>query len=554
MNNIQKLKQFVSIAKPNKALWAFNIIFWIIYYLLGLYLAVPSANAINSITIGDLNGTIKWLIITCAVVIVQQLCNFIIDRIYYKSLGDVWRNVNSKIYDKVSTATKESFLDTSKEKIINIVCNNMGTMADFPNNFAKYVSYFLQAVVTIIILLSYNLIIGATIILVCVLLYFIQSALNKRIGHWTDKHYDEQDKSLENLADNYTNHELTSDLALTDTMRNKYLKHLEKSQTYKYKFGMLYSTTENWVPLLYKVIICALSIYMVYLTKSNVFTLTLYLILTNYLTQAITQMSSSYTILDKINNVHVACLRIKNILDMKPEDLVEFGNNTSDDITGEIVFTNASYTAKTNDFVGIIDKFNLKIAKNSSTLIYGSPKCGKRAIFYMLNRSVRPTSGTITIDNINILDFDKEAYKHNVAVASSKEYFYNDSIMENLLLSGSNKTEIYKVCKELGIHNKIVQSKNSYNSNLTKEPYVLNNLETYLLGLARAICTKAEILVLYEFPSGLSLEQKNLIATILKTLSASHTLIVFSHNDWAKCVCKNLYKVEKSKISKQSNK
>ena len=553
MNNIQKFKQYISIASPKNSIWFWLIFLWIVYYLLGLYVAVPSANAINCISIGDINGTIKWLIVTCLVIIVQHTLNFALDRFYYKMLGNVWHNVNNKIYDKVSSAKKENFLETSREKIINIVYSNMATLADFPDYFAKYVSYFLQATVTIIILLSHNLIIGAAIIIICIVLYFIQNALNKRIGALQDKHYSAQDRSLEHLSDNYANHSLTNDLALTDTMKNKYLKHLEKSQTYKYKFGMLYSVTQNWIPFIYKTIICALSIYMVYLTKSNIFTLTLYLVLTNYLTQAITQMTSSYDVLDKINGAHVASLRVKNILDMKPEDLVEFGNNTSDSISGEIIFTNTSYISKTDEFSSSIDKFNLKITKNSSTLIYGSPKCGKRAIFYMLNRSIRPTTGTVTVDNINIFDFNKETFKHNIAVASSKEYFYNDSIMENLLLSGANKTQIYKVCKELGIHSKIVSSQNSYNTNLTKEHNVLNTFELYLLGIARAVCTNAEILVLYEFPSGLTSAQNETLEKVLTILGKKHTLIIFSYNNWAKSVCQNVYKVEKNKISKQSN-
>lgn len=550
MNNIQKVKLFLQIANPKKGFWVIHLLTWIAFYLLGLYAAVPSANAISCITMGDLNGTIKWLIITGAVVIVQQALNFVLDRFYYKSLGDVWHNINSKIYDKVSVATKESFLDTSKEKIINIIYNNMGTLADFPHNFAKYISYFLQAIVSIVILLSYNLIIGAAIVVVCILIYFIQSALNKRIAYWTNKHYDWQDKSLENVADNYSNNQLSQDLDLTETMRTKYIKNITTSESLKYKFGMLTSVTDNWVPFMYKAIICVLSIYMVYLTKSNVFTLTLYLVLTNYLTQAITQMTSSYAILNQINNVYVASLRVKNIMDMKPQDLIDFGNNTSDNISGEIVFTNASYTSKNNEIVGAIEPFNLKIAKNKSVLIYGSPKCGKRAIFYMLNRSIKPSTGTITIDNINIFDFDKEAYKHNVAVASSKEYFYNDSIMQNMLLSGASKIQIYKVCKQLNIHKKIISSKDSYNTNLSKNPETLNTFETYLLGLARAICTNSEIVVLYEFPTGLSTEQKEQLKKILADISKQHTLIIFSHNDWAKCVCKTIYKVDKSKINK----
>lgn len=554
MNNLEKVKLFFRIAKPSKLTTFLQFFFYMAAYLLNVVVAYPSANAITCLTVNDLNGTVLWLCVTCGIVVIQQVLLFIINRLYYRAYGKIWDNINSQIYDKVSTASQESFLDTSKEKIINVVYNNTGTLGEFPDSIAKYASYFVQAVVSICILLSHNIIIGAAIILVCVIIYFTQNYFNKRIGYWQDKYYDEQDKSLEKLTDSVGNHDLTKDLDLTDTMRKKYLKHLDKAQNHRIKTERLYSVTENWVPFAYHVIITLLSIYMVVLTKSNVFTLTLYLVLTNYLTQSITQMTSSYTLLDYVNSAHVACLRVKNILEMKPEDLIEYGNNSIDEIQGDIVFTNTSYQPKPGETTCSIQKFNLSIKENSTVLIYGAPSCGKRAIFHMINRSIRPTTGTITIDQINIYDFDKEAYKHNVAVASSKEYFYNDSIMNNLLLSGANKSKIYAVCKELGIHQKIISTQNSYASNLTKEKNLLSSFETYLLGVARAICTNSEIIVFYEFPTGLSTEQKETLKNLILKLKEKHTVLVFSHNNWAKEFCDCTYKVEKGIIKKESKK
>ena len=550
MNNIQKIKNYIQLAKPSKLYTILQFAMHIGTYLLSIYFAIPSANAITCITVHDLNGTIYWLVISCIVIVLQQFLQFCANRLYYKHYNYIWQNVHSKIFDKVNSASNKSFTQVSKETIINTVYNNMDRIGCFVDDLATHISYFVQAIISIIILLSYNLIIGFAIVVICIVLYFVLDFINKKIGYLTNKHYAWQDKSLECLSDSYTNQQLSQDLNLIENLKHKYLNNLEQSQKYKIKYGKLYSVTANWIPFCYKAIIFALSVYMVYLTKANVFTLTLYLVLTNYLTKAISQMVSSYSILDKINSTNVACLRVKNILDMKEEDLIEFGNNDIDEINGEIIFTNVSYNSKNTESLSSIDKFNLKINKNSATLFYGNHKCGKRAIFYLLNRSIKPTTGTITIDKINIYDFNKESYKHNVAVATHKEYFYNDTIMNNLLLSGANKSKIYSVCKDLGLHQKIVETKNSYNTNLHNEKDVLNSFDTYLLGVARALCTNSEIIILYDFPTGLSSDQKDKLQQVLKYINTNHTLIVFAYNDWAKCVCKNVYKIEKNTLIK----
>lgn len=548
MNNLAKIKLFSKIAKPNWWIWTFQLLCYLAIFVLGIFAAVPSANAITAITLGDINKTVMWLVLAFVIVLSQQIFTWIADRLYYANMNVIWQNIHGKIYDKISHATNASFVTTSKEKIINIAYSNIGTIGDFPNYAAKYISYFIQAITSIIILLTYNFIIGIAIVVVCVLIFFIQNFLNKKIEKQSDIYYHYQDKALEVMTDSYNNRNITRDLNIEEKLNKKYLTNIKSAQNAKMRYGKLYSLTDNWVPFMYKAIICALSIYMVYLTKSNILTLTLYLILTNYLTQSITKMTDSYVIIDKLDSTNVAILRVKNVLEMDQEDMQEFGKNASDNINGEVVFTNASYIPKTDDFTGTIKKFNLKLTKNSTTLIYGTHQCGKRAIFYMLNRTIRPTTGTVTLDNINIYDFDKETYKHNLAVATSKNYLYNDTIMKNLQLSGASKSQIYEVCKRLGVHDKIVSTANSYNTNLSKEQTNINNFDIYLLGVARALCTNAEVICLYELPQGITMEQRARIKSLIKYISKTHTVVIFAYNDSLSDVCSNVYNVVKGDI------
>ena len=151
MNNIQKIKQYIKIVEPKKSLFIAHLIFFMARYLLDLYLAVPSANAITNITIGDTKSAIKWLIVVCIVVCIQQILSYIIDRLYYKTIETCWQNIYAKMYDKISMATNDSFLTTSKQKIINTAYNNLSVLGEFPHHATKYISFFIQAIVTIFI-------------------------------------------------------------------------------------------------------------------------------------------------------------------------------------------------------------------------------------------------------------------------------------------------------------------------------------------------------------------------------------------------------------------
>ena len=146
----------------------------------------------------------------------------------------------------------------------------------------------------------------------------------------------------------------------------------------------------------------------------------------------------------------------------------------------------------------------------------------------MLRRAVRPDGGTITFDTINIYDFDQDTYKHNISYVTSKPYFFNDSILENLKVVESNKKKIFEACKTLGIHDTIMALPDGYNNNIIKNPTALSAQTKFLLGMARALLTKSEIFMMYEFPTGLGEKEQKTMIHILEKLRSSRTILIFS--------------------------
>ena len=550
MNNFQKLKVYNHLAKPNPWYFILMIVFNLALYGVDIYFAYPSANVITSMTIADYNAAITWLIVCFAIIAVQYLLHTLIHRTYYAHLKNIYRRVHGELYDKVLSANAESFSTLSKEKIVNTVYGSIGSLEEFPYYFARYISHFIQVVVSVVLILQTNILIGSVTIVACVLIFLLQNFSNKRRAVARADYYKYQDYAMEVLSDTYTNHNLTQDLALEKVQERKFISNISKSQKANVRLAKHASIAENIIPLICKLIVYAISIYMVFLTKSNIFTLALYLVLVKYLTNVFTKMSSAQYVLMYINNAYVASMRFKTIFDMKDEDLAEFGTNATDNIQGEIVFANVSYIEQGQSITGSLEPLSLTIKANSINVINGAHLCGKRAMLYMLNRYVRPSTGTITIGGINIYDFDRQTYSHNISFTTSKPYFYNDTIMNNMLLSGASKSDIYNICKQFGLHSKIVESLNSYNTNLSTES-ILSKFDLYLLGIARAVCSDSEVVVIYETPSGLTTQQKNILLGIIKEIAKKHTVLIFTASEMFNTVANNVYKIEKGKLIKK---
>jgi len=334
----------------------------------------------------------------------------------------------------------------------------------------------------------------------------------------------------ETFADMVDGRTLSNDLNLKDTLKQRYFNKVDRLLTHYKKRINLQSIRDNWIYIFYTFIILLATLYLVKLVERNIITLTLYLIVTPYLTSAITKMKDFFSIFNDLQNANISALRVKTILDMSEKDLIEFGNNSTDKIEGAITFSNVSYSSynKLDKSLNSIKMLNTQIIKNQIVLFQGQRNCGKRALFYMLRRATRPDNGTITFDTINIYDFDVETYKHNLSYITNKPYFFNDSILENLRYIEPNKKKVFEVCKKLGIHEIISNLPEGYETNLSKNPTALSDPNRFLLGLARAVLTKSEIFMIYEFPVGLNQTELETIIQTLKELKKQRTILIFS--------------------------
>ena len=89
---------------------------------------------------------------------------------------------------------------------------------------------------------------------------------------------------------------------------------------------------------------------------------------------------------------------------------------------------------------------------------------------------------------------------------------------------------------------------NKYDTNLTKTPTALSSQEKFLLGLVRALLTKSEIFMVYEFPVGLSESEQEYVKKVLLSLKSSRTILIFCSSNPVNDIIDRHFLVKNGKI------
>ena len=105
---------------------------------------------------------------------------------------------------------------------------------------------------------------------------------------------------------------------------------------------------------------------------------------------------------------------------------------------GTIEFQNVwfRYPTRKNDW--ILKGLNLKISPNETVALVGESGCGKSTIVSLLLRFYDVNYGRITIDGVDIRDYNLRQLRHQMSLVMQEPTLFNYSIHENILYGDSN--------------------------------------------------------------------------------------------------------------------
>ena len=179
----------------------------------------------------------------------------------------------------------------------------------------------------------------------------------------------------------------------------------------------------------------------------------------------------------------------------------------------------------------ILDNINLKIDKPMTIAIVGKSGAGKTTFVNLIPRFYNLTEGRILINGMDYTKYKLKELRKNISYVFQNPVILNMSIKDNLMYGNENVEfeDVIKVCKEIGIHEKIENLDKGYNTIINAETDILSYGEKQLLSFARAILKNGSIVILDEVTSNLDLEFEKNVMEANKAILKNKISFVIAH-------------------------
>ena len=216
-------------------------------------------------------------------------------------------------------------------------------------------------------------------------------------------------------------------------------------------------------------------------------------------------------------------------------DILDAENNIKDPVIAkgknynrQLSFKNVSFQYDTQTVLKNIS-FNIKIGQ--TVALVGESGSGKSTIADLLARFYDVEKGEITIDDINIKDFNLSDLRSLMGIVSQESIMFNDSVINNITLGNTNANmdDVIDAAKAANAHDFIMDMNDGYNSNIGEGGIKLSGGQKQRLSIARAIYKNPPILILDEATSSLDTKSEKLVQDALSQLMKNRTSLVIAH-------------------------
>ena len=230
---------------------------------------------------------------------------------------------------------------------------------------------------------------------------------------------------------------------------------------------------------------------------------------------------------------------VMNVMNCLSQDLNhEYSdfNNLEINFKKEIIFKNLFFKYNKNSKKSNLENINLTIKKGDKIGIIGSTGSGKSTFIDILMGLLKPTSGHLLIDGIDINKknnfFDLISWRSSIAHVPQNIFLVDAPIDENIAFVSSQKkinmAKVYEVAKKAQIF-ELLKSENTSKSSIGERGLRISGGQVQRIAIARALYQDKKVLVLDEATSSLDSKTENLIMKSLLNLEEDLTLIMIAH-------------------------
>lgn len=179
----------------------------------------------------------------------------------------------------------------------------------------------------------------------------------------------------------------------------------------------------------------------------------------------------------------------------------------------------------------VINGVTLHIPVGSTVALVGQSGSGKSTLADLLPRFYDPSSGSITINGIDIRDLQVHDLRSLMGNVNQDAILFNDTFYNNITFGVEHATmeEVVNAALIANAHDFIMESEQGYQTVIGDRGCRLSGGQRQRISIARAILKNPPVLILDEATSALDTESEVLVQQALERLMQNRTTLVIAH-------------------------
>jgi ATP-binding cassette subfamily B protein len=220
--------------------------------------------------------------------------------------------------------------------------------------------------------------------------------------------------------------------------------------------------------------------------------------------------------------------RLDEFLNEAPD--FESGQYIPKEFKGRIVFEKVSFTYP-NSGVEALKDVSFELEAGQSLGILGKTGAGKSTVAALIVRQYDPTSGRITIDGVDLKEWNLPALKSHLGWVPQEAFLFSDTIANNIAfgMDALDLAEVINAAKAAGVHDNISEFPKSYETRVGERGVTLSGGQKQRVSIARALIKKPEIMVFDDCLSAVDTETEEIILRNIKAATEDVSSLIVAH-------------------------
>ncbi len=197
--------------------------------------------------------------------------------------------------------------------------------------------------------------------------------------------------------------------------------------------------------------------------------------------------------------------------------------------TGQIVFSGVGLRYGEQGRWAL-ENIDLQIEAGQTIALVGASGAGKTTLVNLLPRFANPGLGSITLDGVDLREWQLSALRAQFAAVSQHVVLINDSVAANVALGKDiDRDRVRRCLEDANLGALLAEMPDGLDTLLGHNAMQMSGGQRQRLAIARALYKDAPILILDEATSALDSESEQAVQQALARLKANRTSLIIAH-------------------------